>query len=458
MSRILVALSLLFASTVASAQAQGVAVTPLKTAVVGGESQVFSARFVSGGQPLAGERVRFFNDACGYMAGGNSFAADAFTDATGTASITFTALNGGFTRCTLGAQSMSTGAAVLFDVITYRVANVSVAAWIEPNEPRPGQPFTIIAAPYVGAYMLYNVNVSARVVSGTASASLAPATVNTGQDGIVRIEVTPDGRLGDYQLEVDYRGRTSRLSVAAPTNPWQDLWWSGPAENGWGMSIVQHRDMLFSIVYAYDETGKPAWYVMPSGQWNDAHTAFSGDVFIPKGSPYTSFDAARFDIGASAGRATITFDAANHATLDYSIKGAVGHKALSRILFGQGGAAKMAGLGDMWWGGTSQNGWGFSVLQQGPDLFSLWFTYDETGAATWFVMPAGGWVDSRSYRGALYRSTSSAWLGRAYDPAAFRMNELGWYNMRYNEDGTATFQYAVGGGPVATLPLTRIPF
>jgi hypothetical protein len=38
------------------------------------------------------------------------------------------------------------------------------------------------------------------------------------------------------------------------------------------------------------------------------------------------------------------------------------------------------------------------------------------------------------------------------------MNELGWYNVRYNEDGSATFQYSMGGGPVGTLPLSRIPF
>jgi len=161
---------------------------------------------------------------------------------------------------------------------------------------------------------------------------------------------------------------------------------------------------------------------------------------------------------APAGHATITFDAANHATLDYAMKGASGRKTLSRMFFGHGGASKIASLGDMWWGGVSQNGWGFSVLQQGAELFTLWFTYDETGAATWFVMPAGYWVDERTYRGSLYRSVGSPWLGKAYDRSQFRMFEIGWYNVRYNVDGTASFEYSMGGAPVATLPLARIPF
>jgi hypothetical protein len=402
--------------------------------------------------------VRFFNDACGYLGSGSAFVAETVTDANGIASMPFTALSTGAIHCTMTAAPVSGGTSVNFDVLTYRLANVTMTVTTEPAEPRPGQAFTIIATPWLGSFTLFNVGVSARVSGATASASVPSGTASTGQDGFVRIAVQPDGRLGDFTVEVDYRGRTARVASVAPSNPWQDLWWSGPAENGWGMSVVQHRDLLFSIVYAYDEAGKPVWYVMPSGQWNADHTAFSGDVFVPKGAPYFDYDASRFDIGAPAGRATIAFEGANQATLDYAIKGASGHKALTRILFGLGGAAKNPGLGDMWWGGTSQNGWGMSVLQQGPDLFTLWFTYDEAGAATWLVMPAGYWVDARSYRGSLYRSAGSPWLGKAYDASAFRMTEVGWYNVRYNEDGTANFQYSLGGGAVASLPLTRIPF
>ena len=55
-------------------------------------------------------------------------------------------------------------------------------------------------------------------------------------------------------------------------------------------------------------------------------------------------------------------------------------------------------------------------------------------------------------------SSGSPWLGHQYDVSQFRMNDIGWYAMRFNDDGTVTFSYSMGGGPVATLPLSRIPF
>ena len=459
MSRLLIALPLLAAATLGHAAATAVPVSPQRTTVLGNETQVFSARFYDAqGRAQVGQAVSFFNDACGTFNGGG-FLGQATTDETGLASISFTALNTGFIRCTVTAASTA-GGSVSYDVVTFRSDPriIDIAWQIDPAEPRPGQSFRVTASAKVGAFNLYNVDIAARVVPGNASASIPAASFNSGQDASVRFDVTPDGRWGDYDVELSYLGKAVRAPMRLPANPMQDLWWSGAAQNGWGMSIVQHRDALFSIIYAYDEGGKPTWYVMPSGEWNAARTAFTGDVYSPRGAPYSSYDAARFDIGPSLGRATIAFDGANSGSLDYSIRGITGHKAITRILFGEGGASRLPGLGDMWWGGLAQNGWGFSVLQQGRDLFTLWFTYDESGAATWFAMPAGGWTDDRTFRGALYRSAGASWLAPSYDASQFRMNEIGWLSTRYNEDGTATFQYSMGGSPVATLPLTRIPF
>jgi hypothetical protein len=459
MSRILAALALLAAAAVAHAAPFAVVASPQKTTVLAGQTQVMSARFYDAqGRPSVGEAVNFFNDACGNF-GGSGFLARAVTDESGLASVAFTALNIGAIRCTVNAAGAS-GAAVAFEVMTFRpdLASLSIAATTDPVEPRPGQPFRVTAMPRIGSLNLFNVDVGVKVVAGTASASIPASTMNSAQDGFIQFQVTPDGRMGDYEIELTYQGRVLRMPVRAPANPWQDLWWSGLVENGWGMSIVQHRDVLFSNIYAYDDAGKPVWYVMSAGEWNAGHTAFSGDVYVPHGSPYYNYDVARFEGGAPAGRITLTFDGANAGWMDYTIHGRSGRKALQRMFFGEGAASVMAGVGDLWWGGLAQNGWGLSVLQQGRDLFTLWFTYDEAGAPTWFVMPVGSWSDARTFRGGLYRSSGSPWLGRDYDPSALRMTEMGWYAMRFNEDGGATFQYSMGGGPVATLPLTRIPF
>ena len=460
MSRLLIALPMLAAAALAQAAGMASPVSPQRTTVVANETQQISARFFdSQGRPTAGETVRFFNDACGTFPGGG-FVGQTVTDATGLATINFTALNVGFIRCTVSASALVSNVSLSFDVITFRpeLSSITISSTTDPVEPRPGQAFRVTATPRFGQFPLANVDVSAHIVAGSASAGLAASSFRSGQDGAVQFNVTPDGRIGDYEIEMTYLGKVVRVPVKSPANPWQDLWWSGLAENGWGMSIVQHRDILFTNVYAYDDAGKPVWYVMPSGEWNAARTAFTGDVFLPRGSPYSSYDISRFDVGAPAGRATITFDGANAASMDYTIQGRTGHKSLSRMFFGEGSASVVPGVGDLWWGGVAQNGWGVSVLQQGRDLFLLWFTYDETGAPTWFAMPAGSWVDSRTFRGGLYRSSSSAWLGKTYDSSAFRMSEIGWYAMQFNGDGSATFQYSMGGGAVATLPLTRIPF
>jgi hypothetical protein len=110
----------------------------------------------------------------------------------------------------------------------------------------------------------------------------------------------------------------------------------------------------------------------------------------------------------------------------------------------------------MWWGGLQQNGWGMAVLQQYRTLFSIWFTYDASGAPTWFVMPAGYWSDAQTYEGRIYRAAGASWLGRAYDPAVFRTTDVGTFRLRFAGDN-ATFDYMIEGKG-GTLPLTRQPF
>jgi len=97
------------------------------------------------------------------------------------------------------------------------------------------------------------------------------------------------------------------------------------------------------------------------------------------------------------------------------------------------------------------------VLQQYNSLFTIWFTYDDAGAATWIVMPGGSWIDASTYEGRLYRSSGSPWLGQPYDANAFRIADIGSYRLRFSGD-TATFNYWMSDGRLGTLPLARLPF
>lgn len=446
------AASLLCLASAAHAATGAQPITPLLQSVAGGDSQVFSVRFTNAlGGPAAGELVSFSNDACGTYPNGQ-FAITVPADANGVASATFTARPQGIVcHMVVGA-----GASVTFTILTYVAANLYFDVTKSPAELKPGQSFGLNVSPKVGAYSIYNAEVSARIVAGTGSASISPGSANTGQQGGVSFSVAPQGHPGDYEVELQFRNRVQRYPVKLSATPWQDMWWAGQGESGWGMSVVQHRDVLFSVIYAYDAAGTPVWYVMPGGTWDAGRTRFSGALYKPRGTPYGAYDASKFVVGEPVGNASLDFTDAGNVVLDYSIEGASGRKAISRQPFGPADSPPAPAVGDMWWGGAQQNGWGMAVLQQYRTLFCVWFTYDATGTPTWLVMPAGYWSDASTYEGRVYRTVGSTWLGRAYDPASFRTIDVGAFRMRFAGDN-ATFDYLIEGKG-GTMPLTRQPF
>src|SRR5688572_9888962 len=368
----------------------------------------------------------------------------------------FTAMQPGGTVCTVVA---SAGAQVRYQVFTYRLSQVTLDVTV-PDHLAAGEPFDLPVRARMGNYALPNVDLAAAIVLGNGGGSIVPGTANTGTDGQVTFRVTPGGSA--FDVDVSLRALTKRVAIHLETpdvpepgpRPHEDMWYSGPAENGWGLSIVQHRDELFWMLCAYDDAGRPTWYVVSNGSWNG--NAYTGAIHSPRGTPFHAYDASRLVMGAPVGNATITFHDADHATLDYAINGVAGRKAITRFLFGPPGASPMTARGDMWWGGLSQSGWGLSVIQQGAMLFVMWYTYDAEGRPTWFAMPAGSWTAADTYEGTLYRTTGSPWLGRAYDPARFQPVDVGTYRLRFTGSG-ATFEYSLDGRP-GTLPLTRFAF
>jgi hypothetical protein len=444
-------LALVATSSFAATSAQ--LLTPQSVALAGGESRTFSVRlFDALGNPAAGELVHFANDVCGTFANGG-YAQDVRADATGMASVNFRVTVTPGVTCWVIATA---GITARFDVLTYPPSTVYFTLATNPAKPRPTEPYDLSVSAWMGQYKLYEVDIAARIIAGTASATLSAASDNTGQEGSADFHVTPDERFGDYQIEVSHLAKTQRFTMSAPANPWQDMWWSGEAENGWGMSLVQHADRFFSVIYAYDTAGKPTWYVMPAGAWDAAHTRYSGSLYSPRGAPYTAYDPSRFTPGAAVGTATFVMNGINDATLDYTIAGVTGTKRLSRQDFARADTTPGADYGDMWWGGAAQNGWGLSLLQQYRSLFAVWFTYDAAGAPTWLVMPAGFWSDASTWEGRMYRTTGSPWLGRAYDAAKLVATDVGSFRIRFGSDG-ASFDYLVDGR-AGSATLAREPF
>jgi len=111
-----------------------------------------------------------------------------------------------------------------------------------------------------------------------------------------------------------------------------DLWYN-PAEDGWGVNLIQQDDVIFATLFVYDATGYAHWFVAsdvePASPGNQA--VFTGTLYQTTG-PY--FGAAWTPRGpantAAVGTLTFNFDSANTATMQYSVNGVAVSKSISR--------------------------------------------------------------------------------------------------------------------------------
>ena len=285
------------------------------------------------------------------------------------------------------------------------------------------------------------------------------ASWSTTNEGPANIRVRELFWLDDRTLGAATYGRGMFKVGVAPGGPpnYQDLWWAGSAENGWGMSLTQHGAAIFGAFYIYDAQGRPQWMVMPGGTWNASQTAFSGALYIPTGSSFAAYDAARLVAGAPVGSATIAFTSASTATLSYTVNGVSGQKSIQRQLFGPPDSTPVAPYGDLWWGGAAQNGWGLAISQQYRTLFCVWYTYDASGRTVWYVIPGGSWTAANTFSGTAFRTTGSPWLGAPYDPAALQAQAVGTVTLTFHDRDNATMSYIVDG-VTQSKAITRQPF
>jgi chitodextrinase len=250
---------------------------------------------------------------------------------------------------------------------------------------------------------------------------------------------------------------TCTNASTTPSTNYQDLWWAGANESGWGLTITQHHDALFLAWYLYDSAGNPLWIVLPTGHWDTAHTTYTGDLYIPTGSWFGSYDTRRFVANASVGTASVRFDSASTGTLTYTVRGVSGSKSISREPFGIANNAPIANYADMWWGGTAESGWGMVLTQQYRNVFLAWYTYDAAGQTMWFVSPGGSWISGNTYTGALYSTRGAPVLGVPYNPSSFVATQAGTMTLTFTDANTGTMTYTVDG-ITQTKPITRIPF
>jgi hypothetical protein len=111
-----------------------------------------------------------------------------------------------------------------------------------------------------------------------------------------------------------------------------DLWWN-PAENGWGVNVIQQGDTLFATLFVYSSSGSASWYVASgatfTGQQGSA-PVFSGPLYQTNGPWFGgAFDPAAVGL-RQVGSATFTFTSIVAGTLSYSVDGVTINKNVTR--------------------------------------------------------------------------------------------------------------------------------
>jgi hypothetical protein len=237
----------------------------------------------------------------------------------------------------------------------------------------------------------------------------------------------------------------------------QGLWWAGPSESGWGLTIAKNGERMFVAGYVYDQFGKPTWVVMPNGQWDPNTLVFYGDLYIPSSNPYYSYAGVGLDMRAPVGKGSLSFLSGDEGHFDYTLGDYAGGKTIGRFNFAPRGTDKPPYSG-IWWGGPQQDGWGLAVEQQGEAVFAAWYTYGADFQPVWFYMPAGQKTASGKYAGTLYRTTGGPWPGEHYNGAGTRAISVGTMELQFAADGKSGTMTSVVDGRTVVNPIQRFDF
>lgn len=109
-------------------------------------------------------------------------------------------------------------------------------------------------------------------------------------------------------------------------------------------------------------------------------------------------------------------------------------------------AASPAENSGIWWN-PNEPGWGLSIQRNDEGVtFAAWFTYDESGRATWYHMPDGQPVAPNVVEGEVYHPTGPSFALPVFDPKLVTVGPpVGRFRIEWQDDVNATFIFEVEG-------------
>jgi hypothetical protein len=286
---------------------------------------------------------------------------------------------------------------------------------------------------------------SVSILNNVSTPSVAGATMYVGYGANASTMLAN----GVYQGAVNIPGGSQCVvnlsSAAAPTSPGAltGLWWNA-SESGWGIHFTQRGNNVFAAWYTYDTAGKAKWYVSTCSGFTGQSGTCNGTLYQVTG---PSFFGGAFNPSlvnaTNAGTLQITFSNANAASMTYTaVAGQTRTVSLTRQPLASGSVPPAVDFSDIWWGGTSESGWGMAMAQQYGTTFLAWYVYDATGKPTWLVATCT--MSGTSCAGTLYR-TSGPPFGPAFNPNAVQAVPAGSITVNFTDANNALLTYTVDG-------------
>jgi hypothetical protein len=248
-----------------------------------------------------------------------------------------------------------------------------------------------------------------------------------GQSGQIRFRMISDTNssiegfwLDEISISNVYMQNEMVCDVCESTDntvPNKGLWYD-PAHDGHGFIIeaVGGTDgRYYSMFYTYDDEGNPEWYnsvtVLNNGVLNQAFNAgtlnkYNYDYAINPSDSIPIYP----DPDVTEGRLSIDFNSntvKDHPACRDGVARSEDYVALATWRINNvteswcitpliaDAARPDPDFGTSWWGGTDENGWGYSLAQTGDSMIAYLFYYDADGNARWATGNTSGFEPNK---------------------------------------------------------------
>lgn len=109
------------------------------------------------------------------------------------------------------------------------------------------------------------------------------------------------------------------------------------------------------------------------------------------------------------------------------------------------------------WYNASESGWGVSIVKGASNTLGvIIYHFDPDHSPAWFILQNGGWQNTTTFSGNLYRFSGPAYT-EVFNPGLVTNVQAGTATLNFTSATAATLTFTIGA-TTRTVPLTKISF